>query len=75
MLILYTHKIVDEDVYVKILEVKELDNEFIYEDKTFRFSSNDGRQAARLMNKVRSCLGFIKTKYDHIIQEFINEHF
>jgi hypothetical protein len=66
IILLYTHKIIDETTYNKILEVKGIRNDFVHDERFIRFSSEQLQKTERITIKALDCIMFLKTKYDHM---------
>jgi hypothetical protein len=66
IIMLYTHNIIKETIYIKILEVKGLRNKFIHHDRAVKFSSQQIEQSKDITCKGLECIEFLKPIYDNI---------
>jgi hypothetical protein len=64
IIMLYTHKIIDESMYNKIEKVRKLRNVFQHEDRTIRYSLDQAQEAERIIDNALDCVKFLKIKYD-----------
>ena len=68
IIMLYTHKIIDDNIKTKILEVTGLRNRFIHEDYAIRLSSEQIKEAKRITLVALQSLNFLKTIYDNMVE-------
>jgi hypothetical protein len=64
VVLLYTHKIIDETTYNKILEVKAIRNDFVHDEHSIRFPSEQLQKAERTTIKAMDCIISLKAIFD-----------
>ena len=71
IMMLYTHEIINESVYNDMIQVKELRNKFIHEDRSVKISSeqfiDSNKNPDKMVDKALGCAIFLKAKYESMV--------
>jgi hypothetical protein len=63
---LYAQNIIDQTIYKKINDVRNLRNELQHTDRAINYSSSQAEEAEKIIDNALECLKFLKRKYDSI---------
>lgn len=66
IIMLYTNKLIDQSIHTKIIQVKELRNDFIHEDYSFTYSMEDAKKMKLTSALAIECVTFMREVYHNM---------